>query len=279
MLETTAGRLTGRLLQPPRPVSQEVLKSASEDEDMGELSGTSPPHALLMVDSPSSGPSNSRPTTPNQGLVIGRPPTSVDKAQTLAHTRSNSGPNLVPSDSYRMSEDSTPIRRSCDSDGPYGVAHKAERLLGLVPGTLQHARVSLDYARDEVRRLASVPPTQYVAWKGGNGKEHDADDASVHSGSGSEKKGLAGTMRDRARKAMSISLQSNSNQGQREAVPNVVIGVGGAEEELARERRRKVADGVLYWQKQVARLEQEEQEAEMKLGRRNTSRRRTTRKR
>jgi hypothetical protein len=44
---------------------------------------------------------------------------------------------------------------------------------------------------------------------------------------------------------MSVSLAS---------MPNVVIGIGGREL-LLRERRRRAVDGVLYWQKEVARLE------------------------
>jgi hypothetical protein len=50
----------------------------------------------------------------------------------------------------------------------------------------------------------------------------------------------------RAKKAMSVSLAH---------MPNVVIGIGGREELVLRERRRRAVDGVLYWQKEVARLE------------------------
>jgi hypothetical protein len=50
----------------------------------------------------------------------------------------------------------------------------------------------------------------------------------------------------RARKAMSVSLSH---------MPNVVVGLGGREEMILRERRRRAVDGVLYWQKEVARLE------------------------
>jgi hypothetical protein len=38
-------------------------------------------------------------------------------------------------------------------------------------------------------------------------------------------------------------------------MPNVVVGIGGKEEAEMRERRRRAVDGVLYWQKEVARLE------------------------
>jgi hypothetical protein len=50
----------------------------------------------------------------------------------------------------------------------------------------------------------------------------------------------------RARKAMSVSSSH---------MPNVVVGLGGREEMILRERRRRAVDGVLYWQKEVARLE------------------------
>jgi hypothetical protein len=39
---------------------------------------------------------------------------------------------------------------------------------------------------------------------------------------------------------------------------SVVVGTGGKEEEEKREKRRRATDGVLYWQKEVARLEVEE---------------------
>ena len=38
-------------------------------------------------------------------------------------------------------------------------------------------------------------------------------------------------------------------------MPNVVVGLGGKDEVILRERRRRAVDGVLYWQKEVARLE------------------------
>jgi len=38
-------------------------------------------------------------------------------------------------------------------------------------------------------------------------------------------------------------------------MPNVVVGLGGREEMILRERRRRAVDGVLYWQKELARLE------------------------
>jgi len=51
---------------------------------------------------------------------------------------------------------------------------------------------------------------------------------------------------DRARKAISMGYGR---------VPGVVLAVGGKEEDKRMERRRWAVDGVLYWQKEVARLE------------------------
>lgn len=62
----------------------------------------------------------------------------------------------------------------------------------------------------------------------------------------------------RAAKAMSVSLGS---------MPNVVIGIGGREELESRERRRRAVDGVLYWQREVERLEAVEKAAVVAAGR------------
>jgi len=114
-------------------------------------------------------------------------------------------------------------------DQPLAIAAKAERILGLIPGTLVHARAALENARDEIRRTAdtTAPFGSYV---------HVNSDSQT---------GLKAKM-SRARKAMSVSLGN---------MPNVVIGIGGREELVLRERRRRAVDGVLYWQKEVARLE------------------------
>lgn len=65
----------------------------------------------------------------------------------------------------------------------------------------------------------------------------------------------------RARKAMSIVIPGAAHDGHGR-VPNVVVGHGGEEEQVAREKRRKAVDGVLYWQREVARLECEQQKRE-----------------
>lgn len=60
---------------------------------------------------------------------------------------------------------------------------------------------------------------------------------------------------DRARKVMSIAMAGSGQKADK--VPSVVLGAGGRDEEDRRERRRRAADGVLYWQKEVGRLEAE----------------------
>jgi hypothetical protein len=156
----------------------------------------------LDPDSPSSGPSLSRPHTPSSlNLSLSLSPST---SNTIANTQSNSKP-----------------------EQPLALADKAERILGLIPGTLVHARAALENARDEIRRTAdtTAPFGTYV--------------------SADSQTGLKGKM-SRARKAMSVSLSH---------MPNVVVGLGGRDEMILRERRRRAVDGVLCWQKEVARLE------------------------
>jgi hypothetical protein len=58
----------------------------------------------------------------------------------------------------------------------------------------------------------------------------------------------------RVRKSISVKLPSPIGP---DRTPSVVLGTGGLEEEDKRERRRRAADGVLYWQKEVAKLQTE----------------------
>jgi hypothetical protein len=70
----------------------------------------------------------------------------------------------------------------------------------------------------------------------------------------------------RAKKAMSIALPSGTGIGIGPGLGStgsgvlggVVVGTGGKDEAERREKRRNAADGVLYWQKEVARLMQED---------------------
>ncbi|CAD6581682.1 MAG: hypothetical protein TREMPRED_003065 [Tremellales sp. Tagirdzhanova-0007] len=171
----------------PQP---EVDRAIDEVDELGQLSGTladlvlEPILLTLLSDSASSHVSTSRPTTPAH-------PTSNRPAST--------------SNTYE----------------PLTLAHKAERILGLFPGTLAYGRACLENAQDEVRRTAE--------WRVGD----------------------LGGIKDRmkwARKAMN----------QYGKVPSAVLAAEGTEEEERRERRRRAVDGVLYWQKEVARLDLEE---------------------
>lgn len=105
----------------------------------------------------------------------------------------------------------------------------------------------LENARDEARRLSdlapysSVPPPTYTV---------DVAPATQ------TKKG--GGRMDRARKAMSIAMPSAGTLGRMGSmqgpVPTVVMTLSGEEENAKMDWRRKVADGVLHWQKEVQRL-------------------------
>ena len=53
---------------------------------------------------------------------------------------------------------------------------------------------------------------------------------------------------DRAKRVLSVTFPNGTK------VPEVVVGAGGKEEEMKRERLRRATDGVIYWQKEVARL-------------------------
>ncbi|EIW72704.1 hypothetical protein TREMEDRAFT_25723, partial [Tremella mesenterica DSM 1558] len=153
-----------------------------------------------LPDSPSSLPSFSRPVTPH-----------ADSPSDPIIRRSRSPPS--------------------SSDEPFSLSHKAASLLGLQPGTLPHARASLENARDEVRRTAEV-----------------SSDSELPAFEGPSKSRMA-----RARKVMSVVGVVGHSR-----TPSVVVGYGNEEEMKRRERRRKAADGVLYWQKEVERLEAEE---------------------
>ena len=165
---------------------------------------------LSSPDSPSSRTSLSRPTTP---------PDSTVHVSTRFRSATSSSP---PTDHFTL-------------------AVKAERVLGLTPGTLAHARACLENARDEVRRLSqerSPPPVDFATYQ------------SSFSDGGKDK-GLKGRF-DRAKKVMSVALPSHAR------MPSVVVGTGGKEEEERREMRRRAVDGVIHWQKMVENLEKEQ---------------------
>ena len=202
-IEPAVGQIASIELDNPPPLAtpgdgprEELLSQPESDatideiDELGELSGTSANRTLepilltLSVDSPSSHVSISRPTTPPH------PSTSRPAPTTSGYE-------------------------------PLALAHKAERILGLFPGTLAYARACLENARDQVRRTDE--------WRMGD----------------------SGGIRDRINRAR----QAMNQYGK---VPGVALTAEGKEEDERRERRKRAADGVLYWQKEVARLGSEE---------------------
>ncbi|OWZ54787.1 hypothetical protein C356_01715 [Cryptococcus neoformans c45] len=65
--------------------------------------------------------------------------------------------------------------------------------------------------------------------------------------------GIKEKMQTRARKAISITALGALGH---QRIASVVLGAGGKEEEHQRQKIRRAADSVLYWQKEVARLEE-----------------------
>ncbi|KAK6905641.1 hypothetical protein I204_05592 [Kwoniella mangroviensis CBS 8886] len=201
---------------------REDLESEDElmsvDEEMDELSDSRSSHT------------SSRPVTPSQQHPITIPTSS--RFNQKARSASPSGHH--------------------SPEGIFTLAHKAERILGLVPGTLGHAKACLENAKDEIRRLAELDKSSPV-------QPYLPSDQTQHG---------QGGLRNRAKKAMSMSFTTNPSQGygSNGKVPNVVLGLGvnNKEEEERREKRRKAADGVIYWQREIERLEREETERAMR---------------
>ncbi|KAK1927900.1 hypothetical protein DB88DRAFT_516565 [Papiliotrema laurentii] len=175
---------------------------AYDREDLASQVGNSDDEMDDLSDSPSSYTSGSRPTTPH------------------AVRLSLSKPKSAPPSTTHL---------------PYTIAHKAERILGLSPGTLPHALAALESAKEEVRRL-ELPIAPLLPFP-----SEPVSRDTAHSN------GMRGRI-DRAVRAMSIALPSGTR------IPGVVVGVGGKEDEARRERVRRANDGVLYWQREVARL-------------------------
>lgn len=125
----------------------------------------------------------------------------------------------------------------------FKLADKAEKILGLTPGTLAYARACLENARDKVRCMVLLPSPEPLSIISKDGKLSHLD-----MGRG----GIKDKMQTRARKAVSITgLRLLDHQ----RIASVVLGAGGNEEEQQRLKRRRAADSVLYWQEEVARLE------------------------
>ncbi|ODO12011.1 hypothetical protein I350_00795 [Cryptococcus amylolentus CBS 6273] len=240
MFETTIGQLPARQIERPFQTQHDLrqrqemynqsgtedLESENEfgdEDDMGELSDSYS----------SSVHTTSRPVTPPH-------PTS-----TPVHITSSSSSSSSPKNDI------------------FKLADKAEKILGLTPGTLPYARASLENARDQVRRAAAVPSPEPVRLSlSPPPTGEDAEPKSYFDMDGKSKKQSRMT---RARKAMSVTGLGGLAPGK---IANVVIGAGGREEEERRERRRKATDGVLYWQREVARLMEEEETMNATLKRR-----------
>ncbi|WWC66371.1 uncharacterized protein I206_100272 [Kwoniella pini CBS 10737] len=198
-------------------------ESSSIDEEMDELSDSRSSHT------------SSRPMTPSQPQQ--QPIAQIPHSRSQPHTRP-----IQPPDS--------------DSKSPEGIftlAHKAERILGLIPGTIGYAKACLENAKDEIKRLSES-----------NLNENYTTYSDIEGKGGEEKRKI----QNRARKAISFTGFPNYHQNQNNSlingngkVPNVVIGLGNnKEEEEKREKRRKAADGIVYWQREIQRLEREERE-------------------
>lgn len=152
----------------------------------------------------------------------------------------------------------------------FTLSQKAEKILGLQPGTLAHAKAALENARDEVRRTASPPsPSSSAAFPfvasstmyGGNGNGTGREDG------GGGMRGKMARAKDKVVTAVSSGLPQAQSLGQNSHYRGgsmgggggggVHLGIGGIAEEEMRERRRKATDGVLFWQREVERLEDE----------------------
>ncbi|WVO17854.1 hypothetical protein L204_105552 [Cryptococcus depauperatus] len=221
MYETTVGYLSTRLVDRER--TETCLEGRNRDQvgETEELESQYPNEEDMaeLSDSPSSSYASSRPVTPSH-------PASVPVQ--ISGTQSSSKIDV------------------------FKLADKAEKILGLTPGTLAYAQACLQNARDEVRRTAptSSSETFIPLVRGSDGKSH------LDMGRGRLKE----RMTERAKKAMSVTVQGVMSQ---QKMASVVLGGGGKEEEERREKRRKAADGVLYWQREVARLEEDAQKTQI----------------
>ncbi|WVQ71223.1 hypothetical protein IAR50_000748 [Cryptococcus sp. DSM 104548] len=229
MMETIAGHLPARQIERPSQTKPD-LRQRQENYNLGETEDLESEYEFgdeddmgELSDSYSTVHTSSRPVTPSHP-----PSTPVHIAN------SNSSSSSSKNDIFKL-------------------ADKAEKILGLTPGTLAYARANLENARDQVRRTATIPSPEPVPLSFSPPAGEDAEHKSYFDMDGkSKKKSKMG----RARKAMSVTGFAGLGQGK---IAGVVVGAGGKEEEERRERRRKATDGVLYWQREVARLMEEDE--------------------
>ncbi|WWC58575.1 uncharacterized protein I303_101118 [Kwoniella dejecticola CBS 10117] len=238
--ERSSPPLSGRVSN-HRNGKKEELESEDEflsvDEEMDELSDSKSSHT------------SSRPVTPSH----------------QAHAQAQAQPHVqIPASRFRSASPPGAGSKSTSPDGIFALAHKAERILGLVPGTLGYAKACLENAKDEIKRLSEsqtqTPSSEvYLPYD-----HHITNGHPTGPGNGAEERGpKKNKMQSRARKAMSFTGFPNYHApsvGGGGKVPNVVLGLGNKEEEERREKRRKAADGIVYWQREIDRLEREERE-------------------
>lgn len=233
MMETIAGRYESVSLTSHQEREELHSEGYTSLDEMDGLSGKSPTvHPSIL------------------------PLTSLDSQSTFAsHSRPTTLADHTPSNLITVKPNSRSRSFSAESENSVNLPHfavptKAIHILGLVPGTLPYAQACLENARDDARRLTDIAP---------HASNPPGSHFEVNTGQASETKKVGGRM-DRARKALSIHMPStgsiktmiyNPNAG---SVPSVIMALSGEEEEMKRERRRKVADGVLHWQKEVQRL-------------------------
>jgi hypothetical protein len=126
-----------------------------------------------------------------------------------------------------------------EEDDRFAIAKKAERLLGLKRGSLAQAKACVQIAREQATRLAAAEPAQicplFIE------RERDA----YHMALAMEVNPIVG-----------FGAESERNRlGQHRRQPRAYLRPESEEELMRMNRLRKAADAVLYWEREVARLE------------------------
>ncbi|WWC86188.1 uncharacterized protein L201_001061 [Kwoniella dendrophila CBS 6074] len=235
------------------------------DEEMDELS-----------DSRSSNPTSSRPVTPLQHPFQQQQQTSGPFSQIFSTYTMNG--HLPQQLNTIRSRSTSPPNLEQEIEGEnvvFTLAHKAERILGLVPGTLGYAKACLENAKDEIRRLSEAESEKDISISNNvSGQQAISQDQHLNPNQNTHTpKDKKTKLQQRARKAISFTgfnqytspstntITSDDKQQNRIVeVPNVILGqnqLNNSEEIIKREKRRKAVDGVIYWQREIQRLEDE----------------------
>ncbi|OXB38506.1 hypothetical protein LQV05_002668 [Cryptococcus neoformans] len=209
MFETTASHLSTKKID-RFPIQTSQVKNQFRVEETEQLGNEYEYDRIAeLSDSPSSTHTSSRPVTPSHPIPI---PLHIS------------------------------IQGSPETE-LFKLADKAEKILGLTPGTLAYAQACLENARDKVRCITLSPSPDPLSIA--------KDDKLSHFDM--SRGGIKEKMQTRARKAISITALGALGH---QRIASVVLGAGGKEEEHQRQKIRRAADSVLYWQKEVARLEE-----------------------